>query len=639
MSTLKNSFLHQTSSMIFSTITKQRTIMSSIFFFTVVLLFCVSLAQSDLESEQRCQKSAPYSCETEETLFPEDEQLTIKYANRTISNIEYNNKYVDFDINYDDKSTLIRLVACGCSVPSEGRNLVYTNPTNIFVEDGPALYMFTEIFDEGEDLPVKYVKDSQYIYNERIINLINSNPPKIYSTYSFGTGFNETLFNQFDDVGMGLISSLQFESPGSKNTEQFFTEMGRPILPVAELNEISPLARAEWMKIIGLLYNRTAKASQIFDEIEKEYEEAKDLASKANRRPSVFFNYPRSPFPANSFTDLRRFVWTQPGFGQYIVQFIRDANADYRYYFKGEEDSGNELFFPQVEEEFTSARFLLNSDPFPYRNHTIEAFINDTVSVPTPDPSYLQSMKSFHAVRCGAVWGRRNRETDSGGLDFFESGVARPDILLKDYVKILHPDVNLGDHIVFYMKQYQDPEGADLTCPYVSLLTDPPSGSIYVDKSISIDGLDRFQVQDQLVDNVYPELSKRSISLDKMDVQFREESKKNESSVNIVVRLLVSTEDKQDVEKSSNVTDAFKEGLRGDGTISVQEDDSDTLSELPPPGSSSNDSSSSNELSPGVIAVIVLSVCLVLMILILVVRRFRKKQNYEEQWNGDSSLA
>lgn len=603
--------------------------MSMILFFTLVLLFCVSFAQSDLEAEQRCKKSAPYSCDTGESLFPEDERLTIKYANTTISNIEYNNIYVDFDINYDNKTTMIRLVACGCSVSREGRNIVYTNPTNIFVEDGPALYMFTEIFDEGESLPVKYVKDSTFIFNERINNLINANPPVIYSTYSFSTGFNETLFNQFDDVGMGMISSLQF--PGSKNAEELFTEMERPILPIAELNEISPLARAEWMKIIGLVFNRTGKASQIFDEIETKYDEARDLAKKANRRPSVFFNYPRIPFPANTFLDLRRFVWTQPGFGQYIVQFLRDANADYRYYFKGEEDSGNELSFPQVQDEFTSARVLINADPFPYRNHTIEEFISDE------DSSFVEAMKSFHAVRCGAVWGRRNREIESGGLDFFESGVARPDLVLKDYVKILHPDVNLGDHIVYYMKQYRNPNAADLTCPYVSLLTDPPSGSVYVDKSISIEGLDRFQVQDQLVDNIYPEFSARNISLDKVDVQFREESVKDETAVNIVVRLLVSTEDMNDVRRSSDVLDSFEDGLTGNGTISVTEEDTDTLEELPPPGSqTSNDSSGSNKLSAGAISGIVLGACLVVLIVVLVARKFRGKKIDQYQWNEDS---
>lgn len=598
------------------------------FYTTLLTLFSLSLAQSDLPSQQRCQKLTSYSCDSEDSLFPEIEQLKIKYANKTISNVRYNKQYVDFDINYGNKTSMIRLVACGCSAPSQGRSIIYTNPTNIFVEDGPALYMFTEIFDENENLPIKYVKDAQFIFSERIRNLATADPPKIYSTYSLSTGFNETVFQEFDDVGLGLISSAPFESPTQKTAEQVFNDLGRPTVPFAEINEVSPLARAEWMKIVGLVYNRIARANGIFDEIEREYENAKDLASKANRRPSVFFNYPRISLPPSSSTDLTRFVWTQPGFGQYIVQFMRDANADYRYYFKGEEDNGNELTFPKTVMEFTSARFLLNADPYPLRDYTIEAFVNDTTSKPTPDPSYINAMKSLHAVRCGNVWGRGNRKLETGSLDFFESAIARPDIMLKDYVKILHPDVNLGDHIVYYMKQYQNPEGVFLVCPFVSLLTDPPIGNVYVDKFISITGLNRFEVQDQLVDNVYPEFSKRNISTDKVDVQFREEAKNDESFVNIVVRLLVAEQEKEDVEKSSNVTDSFKEGLMGNNTISVEEQDSDTLS-----------LSHGNEISSGAVAGIVLAVCIAVLLLVLLVKRFNQKHNYDTQWNIDSTAA
>jgi iron complex transport system substrate-binding protein len=52
----------------------------------------------------------------------------------------------------------------------------------------------------------------------------------------------------------------------------------------------------------------------------------------------------------------------------------------------------------------------------------------------------------------GKVWNNNARQTPMGGSDFWESGVVRPDMILQDLAKILHPEI-MPAHDLYYHKQ------------------------------------------------------------------------------------------------------------------------------------------------------------------------------------------
>ena len=54
-------------------------------------------------------------------------------------------------------------------------------------------------------------------------------------------------------------------------------------------------------------------------------------------------------------------------------------------------------------------------------------------------------------VRTGYVYNCDRRINPSGGNDFWESGVVRPDLVLRDLVKIFHPEL-VDDEFVYYRK-------------------------------------------------------------------------------------------------------------------------------------------------------------------------------------------
>ena len=54
-------------------------------------------------------------------------------------------------------------------------------------------------------------------------------------------------------------------------------------------------------------------------------------------------------------------------------------------------------------------------------------------------------------VRNGEVYADNARVNASGGNDYWESGVVHPDLVLRDFVKMFHPEL-VDDDFVYYRK-------------------------------------------------------------------------------------------------------------------------------------------------------------------------------------------
>ena len=60
--------------------------------------------------------------------------------------------------------------------------------------------------------------------------------------------------------------------------------------------------------------------------------------------------------------------------------------------------------------------------------------------------------KLFKAFKEGNVYSNNKRSHAEGGNDYWESGVARPDLLLKDLIKVAHPSL-LPEYELTYMRK------------------------------------------------------------------------------------------------------------------------------------------------------------------------------------------
>ena len=58
----------------------------------------------------------------------------------------------------------------------------------------------------------------------------------------------------------------------------------------------------------------------------------------------------------------------------------------------------------------------------------------------------------FDAYKTNNVYSFTNKVGETGGLIYFELGQNRPDLVLKDIIKILHPEL-LPEHTLYFFDQ------------------------------------------------------------------------------------------------------------------------------------------------------------------------------------------
>jgi iron complex transport system substrate-binding protein len=190
-------------------------------------------------------------------------------------------------------------------------------------------------------------------------------------------------------------------------------KMGIPVILNGDWLEETPLGRAEWIKFFGLLFDKLDEANRIFDEIERNYLEAKAIASQSNASPTVI--------SGGLFKD----IWNLPAGNSFEATFLNHANTDYLYS-KSQGKGSLSLSMEAVYEKAKDAEIWIS-------------------------PSYhetLASMKSaneiyakFKAFETNSVYTFVNNKGPTGGVIYFELAPARPDLVLKDLIKIAHPEM------------------------------------------------------------------------------------------------------------------------------------------------------------------------------------------------------
>ena len=189
---------------------------------------------------------------------------------------------------------------------------------------------------------------------------------------------------------------------------------GIPVLVNSEWVETTPLARAEWVKVLAALLNKEALVNQKFDAVAREYQRLAALGRQAARRPSVVVGLP--------FKD----VWYVPDADSYMAQFLRDAGATYHWDRTKAPGGSLALSFEAV------APVALTAD---YWLHT--GTLTTKAGLLAQDARYA----AFAPVKNNRVFNNNLRTNAQGSNDYWESGALHPDLLLADLLRILHPEL------------------------------------------------------------------------------------------------------------------------------------------------------------------------------------------------------
>ncbi len=203
-------------------------------------------------------------------------------------------------------------------------------------------------------------------------------------------------------------------------------EVGVPVVLNADYLDADPLARTEWVKFIAAFFNAEGAADAWFEKTVAEYEALTALTASLEVRPTVLVNTPYEG------------TWYLPGGQSFFARFLEDAGGDYLW---AEDASTSSLFldFEAVYDQAAAADFWVNI-----------GFYGTLADLQGADARFTE----FQAFQEGAVYNNDARQNAAGGFDFYESGVARPQVILADLIKIFHPNL-LPDHELVYYRQME----------------------------------------------------------------------------------------------------------------------------------------------------------------------------------------
>lgn len=208
-----------------------------------------------------------------------------------------------------------------------------------------------------------------------------------------------------------LLSPMEGAEPGA------VAKAGIPIIYMSDYLEPDPLARAEWLRLIGLLYGNPEGADSIFAGVKADYRRLSAKADSCATRPTVITERPYAG------------VWYMPGGASYKARMLADAGAAFPW--ADEPSTGSQ----QLAEEAVMARaagadfWLLNE-------------MGDT------DAARLEAdmphARAFAAFPAGVY------VCNTLTTPMFRDIAFHPERVLADMVHIFHPELQPGYRLRYY---------------------------------------------------------------------------------------------------------------------------------------------------------------------------------------------
>jgi iron complex transport system substrate-binding protein len=336
---------------------------------------------------------------------------------RTAENfaIEYHDSYKILTINGTDSTDTrsYTLVQCGADAPMDLEHPIINIPIRSMFLSSSTQYPGITIL--GSKDVVTGVAQTGYITStELMAHVIENNVTEFAANFEVDT---ESVIAAKPEV---LLSS-GFPDP----SYSVLRDLEIPVIDWTDWLETNPIGRAEWMYVTAALLNREKIASAFMDEVEKEYARLSAMASEQSHRPKVMVG---SAFQGTFYA---------PGGGSYVAQLVDDAGGDYIW--RTGEDTGSlylDIETVLVEGQTASIWIDAPSHWINLKQGLIE------------DPRYAD----LNSIQMEQVWNHTRLVNENGADDYFERAASRPDLLLADLMKIIHPEIMSNHSLEWYLR-------------------------------------------------------------------------------------------------------------------------------------------------------------------------------------------
>lgn len=255
--------------------------------------------------------------------------------------------------------------------------------------------------------------------------------------------FNEDILERVKDrriVKIGMEGNFDTEMVLAANPDVIFIspfkrggyepikESGVTLVPHLGYKELNPLGQAEWIKFVGMFIGKEREAQEIFNGIEQRYNELKNKvqSSIANSQDTMVI-------PTVFSGEMHSGTWHAVGGKNYLAQIFRDAGAEYVIH--DEETAGENLEFERMYSLAAKADYwrILNSFPGDFSYEALRAS--------EPRNELFEAFRQKKVIYCNMK-----------KQPYYEISPVQPDVLLKDFVAIFHPELIESDYTPTYYR-------------------------------------------------------------------------------------------------------------------------------------------------------------------------------------------
>jgi iron complex transport system substrate-binding protein len=225
------------------------------------------------------------------------------------------------------------------------------------------------------------------------------------------------------DLQPELVVGYSVTSPDKSLTT--IQKSGINVIYNGDWLEETPLGKAEWIKFFGVLFDKEKQADSIFKAIETNYVNAKKKALNGLQKPTVL-----------SGAIMSKDIWNLPAGESFVAQFLKDANLNYLW--KDTKGKGSlSLSFESVFDKGANADFWIAPGYFTSKKQLLES-----------NALYAK----FKAFQDDNIYTPTTKKGKSGGVLYYELASTRPDLVLKDLIKITNPALLTNYELVFFEK-------------------------------------------------------------------------------------------------------------------------------------------------------------------------------------------
>lgn len=192
-----------------------------------------------------------------------------------------------------------------------------------------------------------------------------------------------------------------------------------PIVLNSDYLENTPLARAEWLIYMASFFNKEVEAEKIYNEIAKNYNEITLKTKNILKRKKILVG------------DIQNGKWVTCGGKSDLSKLVSDAGGD--LVFKSNKST--------TERKSLEDLFMIKSP--------VDIWLTQNN---WRDIKNAKEDSRYKKVDTSLVFNINQKINSFGANDYWEMGMARPDIMLLDLASVFYPDKFKNHQLVWYKK-------------------------------------------------------------------------------------------------------------------------------------------------------------------------------------------